>query len=136
MSETQFSKADWRPSKKRATCGRQRAWGGQKRAPLVFLAAAKLAGLNTNRAMRCSRIAVSTGRPCRRVAMKGTTLCLSHGREATAQRHMQTPIPRPGMAPAPPRAGHSVSGPLGVEQPETAKRNARSERRDQGEHDL
>jgi hypothetical protein len=79
MSEAQFTKADWRPSKKRATYVRKRAWGGQKQAPPAFLAAAKSAGLNTNRAMRCSRIAVSTGRRCRRVAMKGTTLCLSHG---------------------------------------------------------
>jgi hypothetical protein len=78
MSE-QFTKADWRPSEKRATYVRERAWGGQKLAPTAFLAAAKLAGLNTNRALRCSRVAVSTGRPCRRVAMKGTTLCLCHG---------------------------------------------------------
>jgi len=92
MSETQFSKADWRPSKKRATYGRVRAWGGQKQAPLAFLAAAKLAGLNTNRAMRCSRIAVSTGRPCRRVAMKGTTLCLSHGGAGVA-RTFRTYVP-------------------------------------------
>ena len=79
MSETQFSKADWRPSKKRVTYVRERAWGGQKQAPLAFLAAAKFAGLNTNCSLRCSRIAISTGRPCCRVAMKGTTLCLSHG---------------------------------------------------------
>jgi len=79
MSETQFTKADWRPSKKRVTYVRERAWGGQKQAPLAFLAAAKFAGLNTNCSLRCSRIAISTGRPCCRVAMKGTTLCLSHG---------------------------------------------------------
>jgi hypothetical protein len=56
-----------------------RDYGGRKEAPPAFLAAAKFAGLHTNTALRCSRIVAKTGRRCRHVAMKGTSLCLQHG---------------------------------------------------------
>ena len=69
MSDTQFSALDWRPSVKRATYPRQRAYGGQKRAPAAFLAAAKLYGLASAR--KCDH--------CGRVAMRETTVCRFHG---------------------------------------------------------
>ena len=65
---------------------RQRCYGGQKEAPPAFLAAAKFAGLHTDRAKRCTGIALSTGRTCRRVAMGGTDFCLLHGGALAAKR--------------------------------------------------
>jgi hypothetical protein len=79
MSETQFDRASWRPGKRRRTQPRQRDYGGQKQAPVAFLAAAKLAGLGTPTALRCKCIARSTGQRCKRVAMKGTVRCQTHG---------------------------------------------------------
>jgi hypothetical protein len=49
------------------------------------VAARKFVGLGTNAAKKCVRIAVSTGRPCKHVAMKGTNLCLSHGGGGSAR---------------------------------------------------
>ena len=86
MSETQFSRADWRPGGRRKTVPRVRDYGGQKQAPIAFLVAGKFAGLHTNRAKRCTGIALSTGRTCRRVAMKGTDFCLLHGGALAAKR--------------------------------------------------
>jgi hypothetical protein len=86
LSETQFSKAGWRPGKRRRTQPRQRCYGGQKEAPLWLLAAGRLVGLHTDRAARCTRIAASTGKRCRHVAMKGSNLCLSHGGAVAAKR--------------------------------------------------
>ena len=86
MSETQFSRADWRPGAKRQTHPRQKCYGGQKQAPVAFLAAAKLAGLGTPTAERCTATARSTGRKCRHVAMKDTGLCLIHGGALIARK--------------------------------------------------
>jgi hypothetical protein len=79
LSEDFFTRADWRPSPKRATYPRVQPYAGRKTAPPAFLAAAKFAGLNTNRAARCTRIAASTGQRCKHVAMKGSKHCMSHG---------------------------------------------------------
>lgn len=79
MSETHFTKLDWRPGKRRRTYPRVRSYGGQKEAPLAFLVMAQFVGLNTKRAARCTRIARRTGRRCKLPAMKGCTLCLCHG---------------------------------------------------------
>jgi hypothetical protein len=79
MSESQFTRADWRPGGRRKTQPRVRDYPGQKTAPINFLAAGRLAGLNTPTAKRCTAIARKTGRVCRRVALKGTSLCLVHG---------------------------------------------------------
>jgi hypothetical protein len=78
MSETQFSRLDWRPSIKRASSPRKRDWGGQKKAPIAFLAAAAKNGFAFN-LPRCKH--------CRRFAMKGTGLCRHHSgpRVAMAQ---------------------------------------------------
>ena len=86
MSETQFTKLDWRPGNRRRTQPRVRCYAGRKEAPPGLLAAGRHAGLHTPTAKRCSRIAASTGRPCRHVAMKGSNLCLSHGGAAAAKR--------------------------------------------------
>jgi hypothetical protein len=86
VSETQFSRSDWRPGKRRRTHPRVRNYPGRKEAPPGLLAAGRLVGLHTNTAKRCTRIAASTGRPCRHVAMKGSNLCLSHGGAAAAKR--------------------------------------------------
>ena len=69
MSDTQFSALDWRPSRKRASYPRQRAYGGQKQAPAALLAAGKLHGLA--KARKCDH--------CGRVALRETTVCRFHG---------------------------------------------------------
>ena len=79
MSETQFSRSDWRPGKRRRTQPRVRDYPGQKKAPAGLIAAGKLVGLHTNRAARCTATARTTGHRCKHVAMKGTTRCLTHG---------------------------------------------------------
>jgi hypothetical protein len=86
MSETQFDRATWRPGKRRRTQPRVHDYAGQKFAPAGLVAARKFVGLNTNAAKKCKRIAVSTGKPCRHPAMRGTDYCLSHGGAAAAKR--------------------------------------------------
>jgi hypothetical protein len=86
MSETHFSRCEWRAGARRKTQPRVHDYGGQKQAPVAFLAAARFAGLGTPTAKRCKRIAVSTGKPCRHPAMKGSDYCLSHGGAAAAKR--------------------------------------------------
>jgi hypothetical protein len=72
MSETHFDRSDWRPGKRRRTQPRVKCYGGQK------VAARRFVGLDTDRAARCTATARSTGRKCRRVALKNTGLCLCH----------------------------------------------------------
>lgn len=71
MSETQFTALDWRPSRKRASYPRQRAHGGQKRAPAAFLAAARVSGIGSGKHRLCDH--------CGRVALRETTVCRWHG---------------------------------------------------------
>jgi len=87
LSETQFSRLDWRPGKRRRTQPRVRAYAGQKEAPVNFLAAAKLVGLHTNTAKRCTATARSTGRKCRRVAVTGAKVCMVHGGALALKRN-------------------------------------------------
>ena len=86
VSETQFSRRDWRPGKRNRTRPRQRDYGGQKEAPAGLVAARKFVGLNTLAARRCKRIALSTGKPCRHPAMRGSDYCLSHGGSVTVSK--------------------------------------------------
>lgn len=79
MSNTQFTRADWRPGNRRKTYPRQRDFGGRKQAPAALIAAGLHAGLHTNTAARCTAIANSTGRKCRRVAVTGCSKCMCHG---------------------------------------------------------
>ena len=85
MSETHFDRSDWRPGKRRKTQPRVKCYGGQKVAPVGLVAARKFVGLNTNAARKCKRIAVSTGKPCRHPAMRGSDYCLSHGGAASGE---------------------------------------------------
>jgi hypothetical protein len=86
VSDTQFTKADWRPGARRRTHPRVRCHGGQKQAPPGLIAARKFVGLDTPTARRCKRIAVSTGKPCRHPAMRGSDYCLSHGGSAAVSK--------------------------------------------------
>jgi hypothetical protein len=71
MSETQFTRLDWRPSRKRASRPRSLPWGGQKQAPAAFLAAARASGFGTpGNDTRCAH--------CRRFAMRESGLCRFH----------------------------------------------------------
>jgi hypothetical protein len=87
MSETQFSRLDWRPGKRRRTQPRVRGYGGQKEAPLWLLAARRLVGLHTNAARRCTATANSTGRTCRRFAVTGASVCMVHGGALALKRN-------------------------------------------------
>ena len=87
LSETQFTKLDWRPGKRRRTQPRVQAYGGQKTAPPGLLAAAKLVGLHTFTAKRCTATALSTGRTCRRVAVTGANVCMGHGGALALKRN-------------------------------------------------
>jgi hypothetical protein len=86
MSETHFSRCEWRAGARRKTQPRVKCYGGQKVAPAGLIAARKFAGFDTPTAKRCTRIAVSTGQPCKHVAMRGSDYCLSHGGAAAAKR--------------------------------------------------
>jgi hypothetical protein len=79
MSESQFSRLDWRAGKRRRTQPRVHDYAGQKVAPIGLIAAAKFVGLHTDRAARCTATAGSTGRKCRRVAVTGANVCMVHG---------------------------------------------------------
>jgi hypothetical protein len=86
LSETHFDRLEWRAGARRRTQPRVHDYGGQKVAPVGLVAARKFVGLNTNAARKCKRIAVSTGKPCRHPAMRGSNLCLSHGGAARAKQ--------------------------------------------------
>jgi hypothetical protein len=70
MSETQFTREDWRPSRKRASKPRLKPGGGQKKAPAAFLAAAAKSGFQSGKTPRCPH--------CRRFALKGVGFCRWH----------------------------------------------------------
>jgi hypothetical protein len=55
-------------------------------APVNFIVAGRFAGLHTDRAKRCTATALSTGRKCRRVAMRESDFCLLHGGALAAKR--------------------------------------------------
>ena len=78
MSATHFSRLEWRPGKRNRTRPRVKDYGGQKEAPVGLIAARKFVGLDTPTAARCTATARSTGRKCRRVALKDTGFCLCH----------------------------------------------------------
>ena len=87
LSETQFTRLDWSPGKRRRTQPRQRSYGGQKEAPPGLLAAARRVGLHTLTAKRCTATANSTGRKCRRVAVTGSNVCMVHGGALALKRN-------------------------------------------------
>ena len=71
MSDTQFTALDWRPSRKRASYPRQRAYGGQKEANAAFLAAARVSGIGSGKHRLCAK--------CGRVAVREASVCRWHG---------------------------------------------------------
>ena len=85
MSDEFFTRADWRPSKKRKMQKRLKPWGGRKTAPPAFLEAAKRTyfqpGKRTQATSPNHRICHGTrnGKPCPYLALKGLTVCGSHG---------------------------------------------------------
>jgi hypothetical protein len=81
MSDTQFTKLDWRPSKKRASVPRKRDWGGQKRAPAAFLAMAPFVGFGKGPQARCCVAR------CNAFAMKGAPSCRKHGGAGIVARY-------------------------------------------------
>jgi hypothetical protein len=93
-SETQFTREDWRPSRKRATRPRKHAWGGQKRAPLAFLAAGALHGFGKGTQKRCKVDG------CKRFAFKHCGLCRFHlgSRYEARQRPFVFKLGRQGRA--------------------------------------
>jgi hypothetical protein len=87
LSETQFTKIDWRPGKRRRTQPRVQHYAGQKEANPGFIAAGWLFGLHTPTAKRCTATARSTGRKCRRVAVTGSNVCMVHGGALALKRN-------------------------------------------------
>jgi hypothetical protein len=75
-----FTKADWRPGKRRKRIKRVKPWGGRKTAPAAFLEAAKATwfkkGYEGSRV--CSAIK-RNGEPCGRLALRGLKVCGAHG---------------------------------------------------------
>lgn len=78
MSETQFTRADWRPGKRRRSQPRVRNWGGRKQAPPAWLAAMAQSGFDSGLTPRCAH--------CGRFAFKGTNLCRFHNGPRVAKR--------------------------------------------------
>jgi hypothetical protein len=71
MSETHFTRADWRPSKRRKHTPRVAPYAGQKKAPAAFLAAAVATQFGKGRQPLC--------RYCRKIALKDLPVCAAHG---------------------------------------------------------
>jgi hypothetical protein len=75
-----FTRATWRPSKKRRLRKRTKPWGGRKTAPIAFLAAAKLHQFKPGRpGHRVCSATQRNGSPCTRLALKGMHVCEAHG---------------------------------------------------------
>jgi hypothetical protein len=79
MTETHFSRHEWRPGKRRRTVPRVKPYAGQKVAPPAFLAAARLNGFGVGKRRQCIAPARSTGRRCTHAAMNGSNRCHQHG---------------------------------------------------------
>jgi hypothetical protein len=75
-----FTRETWRAGNRSKLRKRVNGYGGCKKAPPAFLAAAKLAAIKPGRANRrlCSSIK-RDGTLCRRLAMKGRKGCEAHG---------------------------------------------------------
>ena len=76
----QFTRLTWRAGKKRRMHKRTKPWGGCKTAPEAFLQAAKRTQFKPGRpgARICTATKRAGGR-CGRLALKGLTVCGSHG---------------------------------------------------------
>jgi hypothetical protein len=70
MSEDQFTRADWRPGKRRRSSPRIRDWGGRKSLPSALVGLGPAHGFGKGPQKRC--------RHCRRFAFKLSGLCRFH----------------------------------------------------------
>lgn len=86
MSETHFTRLDWRPGKRRKTQPRKQPYAGQKVASPGFLASRALTGLHTMTARRCAAKRFTDGLPCGQPAMKESPFCYMHGGAARAAK--------------------------------------------------
>jgi hypothetical protein len=81
LSEGQFfTKADWRPGRRRRRIKRVKLWGGAKTANPAFMEASKATRFKPRR--EGARICTATkrdGTPCRMLALKGIAVCGAHG---------------------------------------------------------
>jgi hypothetical protein len=86
MSETNFTRADWRPGKRRRTYVRVKPYGGRKEAPPAFLAAVKLhaIGAPLDKRARCAGKR-RDGCRCGMIALNGSTFCRRHGGAMSAK---------------------------------------------------
>ena len=75
-----FTKADWRPGRRRRRIKRVKPWGGKKIAPAAFLEAAKATWFKKGyEGARVCSAAKRNGEPCGRLAMRGLKVCGAHG---------------------------------------------------------
>ena len=80
MSETHFSRADWRPGKRGKRRLRKNNYGGCKIAPPAFLAAAKESAILPGRTNRRICTAMKRdGTPCGMLALRDVNVCGAHG---------------------------------------------------------
>jgi hypothetical protein len=70
MSDEQFTRADWRPGKRRRSSPRVRDWGGRKSLPAALLGLGPTHGFGRGPQKRCKH--------CRRFAFKASGLCRHH----------------------------------------------------------
>ena len=95
MSESHFSALDWRPGKRRKTYPRIGRAGGQKQAPLAFIAAGKLSGIGSGKHRICSA-RKRNGERCRSIAMNDCDVCRLHGGAARTARLLRPYVRRDG----------------------------------------
>jgi hypothetical protein len=75
-----FTRADWRPGKKRKRQLRTKPWGGRKSAPPAFLEAAKRTAIKPGFVNRRICHAIKRdGAPCGNLALSGLAVCGPHG---------------------------------------------------------
>jgi hypothetical protein len=80
VSDEFFTRADWRPGKKRTRQLRTKPWGGRKTAPAAFLEAGKRNAFKPGRpGYKVCAAVKRNGEPCGMLAFKGTIVCGAHG---------------------------------------------------------
>jgi hypothetical protein len=88
MSDTQFTRADWRPGKRRRSVPRVKPYGGQKVAGPKFLAMSRLVGFGKGPQRRCAL------ERCNGWAMKGVSTCWHHGGAGNVARYRRDYVRR------------------------------------------
>jgi hypothetical protein len=78
MSDEQFTRADWRPGKRRRSTPRVRDWGGRKQLSDGLRACGATHGFGSGKQKRCKH--------CKRFAYKDTGLCGHHGGPQVAMK--------------------------------------------------